>query len=1327
MEDHSNASGGEPVKTQENGGATGSKPRSWVRRMLFAALLVLGLLGCIFAVALRNLNRLIEQNRAFIVAQIQQAFGRDFAAESLEVSIITGGRIHLRGIAISDDLSYSSEPFLRADEFSVGVALLPLLRKEIRLKKLAVHHPEITLIRNASGELNVSTLGVGKGMDSSAKPGAHALEIQDIAIVDGSLLYRDLSDNSEFRIDRIELQVFDIQRDSPVSFRLDVAFPSRNGGLSLEGRVGSAGPAADWHQLPFEFDLAAESLDADALLAAAKILHVSVPLPKDIRITGPFALQIQGRQSGVEAPISVAIDATETTVEYSDSFSKPAGQSLRIGAQLRVTPVQIALDSGGIEIGGMSLDATGRLGFDEPTPMRISVRSENMPLARLDRVLPGLKRFDLTGTARLETEVQFAFRQQDSLVVNGTALFHEAGAAIPQLRKRLEGLNGKLAFDRNHAELEDTTAIMGNSRFRLSARTDRFAPLDIACNVTSDEVRLDDLIWLNAGGHEQIALREVAAAGNATWAWNDPSRSHADQGALSIHGSLASAAGTTANFDYRALRTEYVFEKETLELENLELQTCEGLLEGGGVYGFAADQSNVSTHLRASGINIALLSRVMKPEAAHPPQGYLDGDLQLAGRGSTWDELLSSLHGALRLSVRGVRIPAVHAARFLPAAEKEFPLGVLDLHIDDLRFDRPVAFRLEAVAPLQEERLSLEGQIGPTGTSPNWRELPFDVQFSTNSLDAEKLLAAADKWILGASRGANLHVQGPLALEIHATRADDGLPLSVSLDATRNSIEYKEHFKKAAGIPLRLHADLRITPDRIILQPSQLNLRDTEIAISGEYGLGESGTRTLVLNSREMKLDGLNGVLPQLGGENISGTAALDVKVRQPPRSHEFPVIDGSILLRGASVKVPRLPKRLTELNGELVFHGQRVELRNCELAAGDSRLGLSAETESLIPLRVEYHLASGEFHSGDFIVASMERPVSSTVLDIAGEGRLDSDWEDWNDFNFDHERLIFTGTFTSTSGTLTLVPYEKLRLDLSMEKGVLSVKNLALQACGGTVVGEATYGLHPAPQIIETRLGLRDIDITSLSYALDPVSGNPLSGRFDSEIQLTGSGPTWDDFRTTYEGPVRIEIRNGRLPGLNIVQSVLFPMTLVPKLGRLFQPVVKNSMTDVLAANYTEFSEMKANIVIHRDKVRIADLTMKAPDWSVRGDGDILFDQRIDAKGKLTLSPRFVSAIVRSVKEVGNVTEEGEPAGIPFVLKGALPSVKPVPDVKSMAMVFPRLLGGTAGGIGAMAKTLLDGLIPPGKADAETASATQEAQEKKNPIREGLGKLFRR
>ena len=54
----------------------------------------------------------------------------------------------------------------------------------------------------------------------------------------------------------------------------------------------------------------------------------------------------------------------------------------------------------------------------------------------------------------------------------------------------------------------------------------------------------------------------------------------------------------------------------------------------------------------------------------------------------------------------------------------------------------------------------------------------------------------------------------------------------------------------------------------------------------------------------------------------------------------------------------------------------------------------------------------------------------------------------------------------------------------------------------------EAILNYQPAQPAIAARMQLRDLDIERLSRALDPKNTDPVRGRLDSDIELTGSGP---------------------------------------------------------------------------------------------------------------------------------------------------------------------------------------------------------------------------
>ena len=60
---------------------------------------------------------------------------------------------------MSDDPQYSAENFIRAKDLQVNLKFWPLLKKEVRIKKVILHNPVIVVIRNAAGSFNFTTIG----------------------------------------------------------------------------------------------------------------------------------------------------------------------------------------------------------------------------------------------------------------------------------------------------------------------------------------------------------------------------------------------------------------------------------------------------------------------------------------------------------------------------------------------------------------------------------------------------------------------------------------------------------------------------------------------------------------------------------------------------------------------------------------------------------------------------------------------------------------------------------------------------------------------------------------------------------------------------------------------------------------------------------------------------------------------------------------------------------------------------------------------------------------------------------------------------------------
>src|SRR5262249_3029811 len=76
-------------------------------------------------------------------------------------------------LSVGDDPKFSQSPFLTAKSLKVGVEIMPLIfSKTVNVTGVAIENPEVTLLRNAGGVWNYSSLGGSAGKSEAAKPAA---------------------------------------------------------------------------------------------------------------------------------------------------------------------------------------------------------------------------------------------------------------------------------------------------------------------------------------------------------------------------------------------------------------------------------------------------------------------------------------------------------------------------------------------------------------------------------------------------------------------------------------------------------------------------------------------------------------------------------------------------------------------------------------------------------------------------------------------------------------------------------------------------------------------------------------------------------------------------------------------------------------------------------------------------------------------------------------------------------------------------------------------------------------------------------------------------
>lgn len=172
--------------------------------------------------------------RREIIARVKAETGRDLTiADGASFTIFPSLGLRLSGVSLSAPASMGGEPLLKAANFDVGVRLLPLLRQEIVVDRLALNEPVFSLRVDTEGRRSWDMAGLDLPLrfaharpmrvwDVIVSPAAAApnevaaLSIDDIRITNGAVRYNDERNGAWGRFDGLNAQFSLAAMDQPL-------------------------------------------------------------------------------------------------------------------------------------------------------------------------------------------------------------------------------------------------------------------------------------------------------------------------------------------------------------------------------------------------------------------------------------------------------------------------------------------------------------------------------------------------------------------------------------------------------------------------------------------------------------------------------------------------------------------------------------------------------------------------------------------------------------------------------------------------------------------------------------------------------------------------------------------------------------------------------------------------------------------------------------------------------------------------------------------------------------------------------------------------------
>jgi AsmA protein len=203
--------------------------------------------------------------------KVADATGRPFSVgDDLSLSLFPWAGISFSDLRLGNTPSFSEKELITVKSFEVRVKLLPLISKNIQVKRFILNEPNITLVKNKSGQVNWAQPEDAKekappektGKESKEPATEAGLPIEDLtvgefAIKNGSVIWIDHTTDTRKEITAVNLRLKDVSLERPV--KLSFSAMLDNQPLSVDGTVGPVGK--DFKQATIPLDLNIKALE----------------------------------------------------------------------------------------------------------------------------------------------------------------------------------------------------------------------------------------------------------------------------------------------------------------------------------------------------------------------------------------------------------------------------------------------------------------------------------------------------------------------------------------------------------------------------------------------------------------------------------------------------------------------------------------------------------------------------------------------------------------------------------------------------------------------------------------------------------------------------------------------------------------------------------------------------------------------------------------------------------------------------------------------------------------------------------------------------------
>jgi AsmA protein len=197
---------------------------------------------------------------------VSETTGRPFSVgDDLELSLFPWAGVSFSDLHLGNMSGFAEKDFVTIKSFEVRLKLLPLIFRDLQVKRFVLNEPRIVLVKNKKGRVNWEFPKTTNDAEKDAKVPVgktsekglpiSSLTVGDFSLKNGVVLWIDHSTNTRKELAQINLTLKDVALDRPVKMVFSAQMDKQP--LSLEGSVGPVASGLEGGSVPMDLSVKA--------------------------------------------------------------------------------------------------------------------------------------------------------------------------------------------------------------------------------------------------------------------------------------------------------------------------------------------------------------------------------------------------------------------------------------------------------------------------------------------------------------------------------------------------------------------------------------------------------------------------------------------------------------------------------------------------------------------------------------------------------------------------------------------------------------------------------------------------------------------------------------------------------------------------------------------------------------------------------------------------------------------------------------------------------------------------------------------------------------